>query len=156
MAPLMKMHPHPVRRLFNLLLVTAITLNWVRPAVLVLKSMAAQFGTAWQSKTRIPAASRTTSSRARMSAQQRSRSGRLSVHAVASVERALKRVSVENLSDQEIKALLARPRIDFSSILDVVSVAWPAHQAGDWAGQLGEVACMGWHSSARRSPPLAH
>lgn len=55
-----------------------------------------------------------------MSAQKHGR-GRLSVAAVASVERMLKTVSAENLSEQEIKKLLARPRIDFTSILGTVS-----------------------------------
>jgi hypothetical protein len=43
------------------------------------------------------------------------------VKAVASTERALKRVNTADLSDGEIKALLTRPRIDFTSILGVVS-----------------------------------
>jgi hypothetical protein len=51
----------------------------------------------------------------------RARSGRLSTSAVAGRE-ALKTVSAENLSPQEIARLLARPRIDFSSILKTVGV----------------------------------
>jgi hypothetical protein len=63
------------------------------------------------------------------SQSQRSRSGRLNANAVASVERALKTVSADNLSDGEIKSLLARPRIDFTSILNTVSRScWTAHQ----------------------------
>ncbi|WIA11891.1 hypothetical protein OEZ85_011976 [Tetradesmus obliquus] len=50
----------------------------------------------------------------------RSRSGRLSLNAVAQAERMLKSVSAENLSDVEIKKLLQRPRIDFTSILGTV------------------------------------
>lgn len=50
----------------------------------------------------------------------RSRSGRLSLSAVASTERMLKTVNAETLSDQEIKNLLQRPRIDFTSILSTV------------------------------------
>jgi hypothetical protein len=51
----------------------------------------------------------------------RSRSGRLHINAVASIERTLKSVSAENLSEDEIKKLLQRPRIDFTSILGTVS-----------------------------------
>jgi hypothetical protein len=40
---------------------------------------------------------------------------------VASIERTLKSVSAENLSEDEIKKLLQRPRIDFTSILGTVS-----------------------------------
>lgn len=50
----------------------------------------------------------------------RGRSGRLSVNAIASAEQVLKTVSADNLSNDEIKKLLQRPRIDFSSILNTV------------------------------------
>jgi hypothetical protein len=50
----------------------------------------------------------------------RGRSGRLSLNAVAQAERMLKSVSAETLSDVEIKKLLQRPRIDFTSILGTV------------------------------------
>lgn len=56
----------------------------------------------------------------RMLSAHRSRSGRLSLSAVASTERMLKTVNAETLSDQEIKNLLQRPRIDFTSILSTV------------------------------------
>jgi hypothetical protein len=46
--------------------------------------------------------------------------GRLTNSAVAGGVDALKTVSAENLSPQEISRLLARPRIDFSSILKTV------------------------------------
>ncbi len=42
------------------------------------------------------------------------------VCAVASVGEVLRQVSVDGLSDADVRALLARPRIDFSSILDTV------------------------------------
>jgi hypothetical protein len=42
---------------------------------------------------------------------------------VASAERMLKTVSAENLGEDEIKSLLARPRIDFSAILGTVRSA---------------------------------
>lgn len=51
----------------------------------------------------------------------RGRSGRLErSSAVAGGVEAIKTVSAENLSAQEISRLLARPRIDFSSILKTV------------------------------------
>jgi hypothetical protein len=40
---------------------------------------------------------------------------------VASIERTLKTVSADNMSGDEIKKLLQRPRIDFTSILGTVS-----------------------------------
>jgi len=49
-------------------------------------------------------------------------SGRLPNAAIAGGVDALKTVSAENLSPQEIARLLARPRIDFSSILKTVCV----------------------------------
>jgi hypothetical protein len=52
----------------------------------------------------------------------RNRSGRLHVSAVASIERTLKTVSSENLSEEELKKLLQRPRIDFTSILSTVGL----------------------------------
>lgn len=51
----------------------------------------------------------------------RNRSGRLHVSAVASIERTLKTVSSENLTEEELQKLLQRPRIDFTSILSTVS-----------------------------------
>lgn len=52
----------------------------------------------------------------------RSRSGRLHVNAVATgIERTVKTVSSENLTEDELKKLLQRPRIDFTSILGTVS-----------------------------------
>ncbi|GBF95053.1 hypothetical protein Rsub_07554 [Raphidocelis subcapitata] len=54
-------------------------------------------------------------------AEPRARSGRLGPNsAIAGGVDALKTVSAENLSPQEISRLLARPRIDFSSILKTV------------------------------------
>jgi hypothetical protein len=53
----------------------------------------------------------------------RSKSSKLSVNSIASAERMLKAVSAEALNDQEIKKLLQRPRIDFSSILGTVRMA---------------------------------
>jgi hypothetical protein len=50
----------------------------------------------------------------------RQKSGRLTNSAIAGGVDALKTVSAENLSPQEIARLLARPRIDFSSILKTV------------------------------------
>ncbi|WIA32025.1 hypothetical protein OEZ86_002878 [Tetradesmus obliquus] len=64
----------------------------------------------------------------------RSRSGRLSLNAVAQAERMLKSVSAENLSDVEIKKLLQRPRIDFTSILGTVGpIVEQVRQEGDAA-----------------------
>lgn len=53
-------------------------------------------------------------------ASNRSRSGRLHVNAVASIEKTLKTVSAETISEEEIKKLMQRPRIDFTSILGTV------------------------------------
>lgn len=64
----------------------------------------------------------------------RNRSGRLHVSAVASIERTLKTVSSENLSEEELKKLLQRPRIDFTSILSTVGpICDSVRQDGDAA-----------------------
>jgi hypothetical protein len=54
-----------------------------------------------------------------------SRSSRLSLSAVAGLDRALKTVSSEKLSEQELKNVLARPRIDFTSIHGTVRAGAP-------------------------------
>jgi hypothetical protein len=81
---------------------------------------------------RIPSSKKTAQLAARMVSGGRSRSGRLSLNAVAQAERMLKSVSAETLSDVEIKKLLQRPRIDFTSILSTVSglAAAAAPEAG--------------------------
>eukprot|EP00879_Flechtneria_rotunda_P004484 GHRR01004738.1.p1 GENE.GHRR01004738.1~~GHRR01004738.1.p1 ORF type:complete len:484 (+),score=154.66 GHRR01004738.1:145-1596(+) len=64
----------------------------------------------------------------------RSRSGRLSVACVASTERIFKAVSAETLSNADIKKLLQRPRIDFTSILNTVApIVEQVRQEGDAA-----------------------
>ncbi|KAI8469321.1 MAG: histidinol dehydrogenase [Monoraphidium minutum] len=63
-----------------------------------------------------------------------SRSGRLTASAVAGGVNALKTVCAENLSPQEIARLLARPRIDFSSILKTVEpIVSEVREKGDAA-----------------------
>ncbi len=69
------------------------------------------------------------------------------------MERVLKTVSVEGLSDSEIKGLLARPRIDFSSILGTVSSSCLVmlHALLPEHGQ----ASLAWHWCDATSQPRA-
>jgi hypothetical protein len=71
----------------------------------------------------------------------RSKSGRPHVNAVASVDRVLKTASAETLSEEEVKKLLQRPRIDFSSILSTVRALRAGRAAGATAGCAAAAAC---------------
>jgi hypothetical protein len=74
----------------------------------------------------------------RMVSGGRGRSGRLSLNAVAQAERMIKSVSAETLSDVEIKKLLQRPRIDFTSILSTVGGLAAAAAAPAASGPLSQ------------------
>jgi hypothetical protein len=74
----------------------------------------------WRATSRSPAARSLPRMLGVPSEPLRQRSGRLANAAIAGGVDALKTVSAENLSPQEIARLLARPRIDFSSILKTV------------------------------------
>lgn len=99
-----------------------------------------------------------TPSARRMLQSQRSRSGRLNANAVASVERALRTVSADNLSDGEIKHLLARPRIDFTSILNTVSSSWTGRKTAAAEAVPGAAVATvkePWHGQDTRSAARA-